>query len=159
MNIRITTAASLLRILWPAFELRDGGVFLEGTHTGQLGDFATLTEAEAFYNYTHMTDAFVHRMRYVHDESLDGERPDPDDPEHVLSWEVVRQIGMMWLQKLRLDFPHDRFRVYVTRYDEPIVRFHKVREHEPFWLDDPPVDKADPDYIVFDTVNFNATSA
>lgn len=151
MNIRITTAASLLRMLWPRFELKDGGVVLEGTNTPQLGDFATLTEAEAFYSHTHMTDVFVHRMRYEYDESLEGERPDPTDPKHVLSWEVARQIGTMWLQKLSLDFPHDRFRVYVTRYDEPLVRFHKVREHEQLWLEDPPVDVEDPGYVVFDT--------
>jgi hypothetical protein len=38
--------------------------------------------------------------------------------------------------KLCDDFPDYRFRVYVTRLDDPIIRFHRVREHEPVWITD-----------------------
>jgi hypothetical protein len=42
----------------------------------------------------------------------------------------------MWAAKLQHDFPRERFRVYYTQYDNPIVRFHRVRTNEPVWLTD-----------------------
>jgi hypothetical protein len=157
--IRITSAASIIRTLWPDFDQRNGAILLAGTATPQLDEFASLTEAEAFYSHTHLVDLFGHKMRYVYDAEFEGERPDPADPEHILSWNLAQTIAQMWLQKLRLDFPNERFRVYATRYDDPIVRFHKVRGDETPWLEDPPADIPDPGYVVFDTAALSPTSA
>ena len=149
--IRITSAASIVRTLWPDFEQRDGAFLLAGTATPQLDQFASLTEAEAFYSHTHLVDLFDHKMQYIYDADVEGERPDPSDPEHILSWNLAQRIAQMWLQKLRWDFPTERFRVYATRYDDPIVRFHKVRDGETLWLQDSATDISDPGYVVFDT--------
>ena len=43
--------------------------------------------------------------------------------------ELGKQIARMWAVKLKADFPLDRFRVYYTQNDNPIVRFHKVRDN------------------------------
>jgi hypothetical protein len=57
--------------------------------------------------------------------------------------------------KLKTDFPNERFRVYYTRYDNPIVRFHKVRPDEDVWLSDEELRNAsDPsfrDEVICDT--------
>lgn len=39
----------------------------------------------------------------------------------------------MWLRKLEQEFPTNRFRVYVTTRNDPIVRFHRVYEGERPW--------------------------
>jgi hypothetical protein len=47
-----------------------------------------------------------------------------------------RKMAEAWFAKLRRDFPADRFRVYFTKEDNPIVRFHRVYQGEAFWLDE-----------------------
>ncbi|MGB8648925.1 MAG: hypothetical protein WCF84_27055 [Anaerolineae bacterium] len=41
----------------------------------------------------------------------------------------------MWFEKLKNDFPQYRFRVYYTQLDNPVVRFHRVRIDELYWLE------------------------
>jgi hypothetical protein len=57
--------------------------------------------------------------------------------------------------KLKIDFPAARFRIYYTQYDNPIVRFHKVRDGEAFWISDDALQTAtDPSFrcaLIFDT--------
>jgi hypothetical protein len=45
-------------------------------------------------------------------------------------------MGRMWLAKLSADFPAYHFRVYVTKLDDPIIHFHRVREDERPWFTD-----------------------
>jgi hypothetical protein len=37
---------------------------------------------------------------------------------------------------LQVDFPDYRFRVYYTQEDNPVVRFHRARDGEPYWLNE-----------------------
>ena len=67
---------------------------------------------------------------------LPSEYPDPTHPEFVAAWELAKRIGQMWLAKLEQDFPERRFRVYVSRHDDPIIHFHQVRPGEQPWLSD-----------------------
>ena len=57
--------------------------------------------------------------------------------------------------KLKADFPHNRFRVYYTQYDNPIVRFHMVRSDEPMWISNEQLKSATApsfsDAVVYDT--------
>jgi len=66
-------------------------------------------------------------------EDLDvvEETYDVNHPDFADACELGKQMARMWAMKLKADFPRDRFRVYYTQYDNPIVRFHKVRENEP----------------------------
>ena len=55
--------------------------------------------------------------------------------------------------KLKTDFPTERF--HYTQYDNPIVRFHKVRPDEHVWLSDEELlDASDPSFratVIYDT--------
>ena len=64
-------------------------------------------------------------------------------------------MARMWATKLKADFPNEQFCVYYTQYDNPIVRFHKVRSNEHVWLSDRELlDATDPsfrDALIYDT--------
>lgn len=134
--IRVTTAHQLSSLFWPSFELRDGVILLTGTPTPELSRFDTLSEAEAFYSHTHVFDCFRHAIPSVHNPEWDTESPNPTHAEFALAWDLAKRMGHMWLSKLVHDFPQARFRVYVTKLDEPIVRYHRVRENEADWYRD-----------------------
>jgi hypothetical protein len=57
-------------------------------------------------------------------------------------------MGQMWFAKLTRGFPRYRFRVYVSRLDDPIVHFHRVRDGEPVWVRD---EEADADLLILDS--------
>jgi hypothetical protein len=80
---------------------------------------------------------------------------DETHPDFIGACKFGKSIARAWTLKLRYDFPHDRFRVYFTQYDNPIVRFHKVRANEHFWLTDEDLlsatDASFRDAIVYDT--------
>ena len=69
--------------------------------------------------------------------------------------EVGKTMARMWATKLKADFPGERFRVYYTQYDNPIVRFHKVRPNEHVWQSDKELmDATDPSFrgaLIYDT--------
>jgi len=94
---------------------------------------------------------------YRYDPRLDLERPDAESPQHAEAWELAQRIGRMWFAKLCDDFPDYRFRVYVTRLDDPIIRFHRVREHEPVWITDEKAAAwmARGDIVIFDSSTAN----
>ena len=85
-------------------------------------------------------------MRY--DTEAEQDAPDPNTPEHGAAWELAQRMGEMWLAKLTTDFPTYRFRVYVSRLDDPIVHFHRVRDNEPVWIRD---EDASPDLLILDS--------
>ena len=136
--LRVTTARRVADILWPAFVERNGMIFLPCTHpsmwTAQAG--LTLTEHERLQGHSHIQDLFRWDVPRFYDAELEADRPDPDTPEHALAWEVAQRIGEMWFAKLTRDFPTYRFRVYVSRLDDPIVHFHRVRDGDPVWIPD-----------------------
>jgi hypothetical protein len=136
--LRVSTARRVADIFWPDFVERDGVVLLPDvrTQTPPPASHATLTEYERFHSHSHIQDLFRWDVPMVHDAELDLEQPDSSSAEHAAAWDLAQRLGAMWLAKLGADFPGDRFRVYVTRLDDPIVHFHRVRESEPLWISD-----------------------
>ena len=142
--IRISTATRLLDIYWPTFTAVGDGVFLGADLPSAEGSpppvdalhSIPLIEAEWSQTHTHIFDHFRHTIPKIHDAAWDIYRPDPTHPEFEEAWRLAKTIGQMWLAKLQVDFPRDRFCVYVTKFDDPIVRFHKLRVGEEPYLSD-----------------------
>jgi hypothetical protein len=153
--LRVSTARHIAAILWPAFVERNGMIFLPDSHPDAWSapPASTLTAHERLQSHSHIQDLFRWDVPTRHDPLLDLEVPDPDSPDHAAAWELAQQIGQMWLAKLMRDFPTYRFRVYVSRLDDPIVHFHRVRDHEPVWIPD---EEANENLIILDS--FRATN-
>ena len=114
---------------------------------------------ESFVNHTHVFDEFANSAsRLVSEEVLYDER----HPDFPFACELGQRIAMLWALKLKADFPHWRFRVYYTQYDNPIIRFHRVREDEKPWLSDEALrDAVDPSFrnaLIYDTLNLNLSA-
>lgn len=143
-RLSVRTGAQLLKLFWPDF-VEINGCILAGFQCGG-GPIQELkegkTETESFINHTHVLDEFRNKAtserREEVSEDLDvvEETYDVNHPDFADACELGKQMARMWAMKLKADFPRDRFRVYYTQYDNPIVRFHKVRENEPQWLSD-----------------------
>ena len=135
--LRLRTACRVADLLWPRFERSEGVILLADiTVTSGPEKFESLSDFERFFSHTHLFDLFAHSIPLIHDNELDIDRPDPAHPEFAAAWQLAKCIGQMWFAKLQWDFPHDRFRVYVTKLDDPIVHFHKGRSGERLWLTD-----------------------
>jgi hypothetical protein len=144
VRVSVRTGIQLLRLFWPDFIELNGCIFAAFQCRGgpiqesKEGN----TETECFINHTHLLDEFRNRATSEHREAASNdfevveEVYDVNHPDFVGACELGKQIARMWAMKLKADFPLDRFRVYYTQYDNPIVRFHKVRENEAVWLDD-----------------------
>jgi hypothetical protein len=136
--LHIRTARRVADILWPDFVERDGVILLatERPSGSPPGPHATLTEYERFHGHTHIQDVFRWDVPYRHDAEMELDRPETESPQHAAAWEFAKRMGRMWIAKLCADFPAYRFRVYVSRLDDPIVHFHRVRTGEPLWIPD-----------------------
>lgn len=139
-HVTVTGALCVSRILWPDFIEEHGCVFL-GWHSGSnpppAGD--TATGWESFINHTHIFDEFANEATAVVSEDVVY---DEHHPDFLAACELGRQIAKLWALKLKIDFPSERFRVYYTQYDNPIVRFHRVREEESYWVSDEAIQTA-----------------
>lgn len=143
-RISVNIAAHILKLFWPDFVEINGCVLADfqchGRTIQELSEGKTATES--FINHTHVLDEFENlatcERREAVSEELDvvEETYDITHPDFLDACEVGKQMARMWATKLKSDFPDERFRVYYTQYDNPIVRFHKVREHEATWLSD-----------------------
>ncbi len=159
-SVTVRAALTVSWLLWPDFVEEHGCVFL-GRHSGSnpppAGD--TATGWESFVNHTHVFDEFAnHASTFVSEEVVYNEQ----HPDFLSACELGQQIAKLWALKLKLDFPNAHFRVYYTQYDNPIVRFHKVRDDEPQWLSDEALQSAtDPSFrnaLIYDTSRINLPS-
>jgi hypothetical protein len=162
-SVSVRTASELLQIFWPDFVDVDGCIFARfqcsGGPINELSEGKT--ETECFINHTHVLDEFhndatsAHRDAVSEDFEVVEETYDPAHPDFVTACEIGRQMARLWAMKLKSEFPNERFRVYYTQYDNPIVRFHKVRINEPVWLTNEQLrDAADPSFrnaVIYDT--------
>ena len=131
-------AETILRVAWPSFVEVGGGTFLREaapSDAASLGRFYDLTAAEAFCNHVHVLDLVEHGA------GLDGSDPergyyDATHPDFLAASEAGKIIAQSWQAKLARDFPGRRFRVYFCADDNPVVRFHTVRDNEAPWLDE-----------------------
>lgn len=158
----IRTATSVAQILWPDFIEVNDCVFLAlfaGESPSELP--AGKTETECFINHMHLFDEFgneattENRTHYSEVLEVVEETYDINHRDFIAARDLGLKIARMWAVKLKLDFPRDRFRVYYTQYDNPIVRFHKVRSGEPEWLSDAALRlTTDPNFqnaVIYDT--------
>jgi hypothetical protein len=149
----MSAALSVARILWPDFVEEHGCVFL-GWHSGSNPPPAndTATGWESFVNHTHILDEFENAAETTVGEEVVYNKVHPD---FISACDLGRRIAKLWTLKLKIDFPFHRFRVYYTQHDNPIVRFHKVRDDEAYWLSDDALQAAtDPsfrDALIYDT--------
>ena len=135
--MKLRTAHDASSVLWPEFQEIDGSVYLarEVPKAGIARGTMTRTEAESFHNHVHVLDLFDHTI--PGHEGADGAWLwDTTHAEFALATDLSRRLGSMWLAKLRLDYPGRMFRIYATRLDDPIVRFHEVHAGEASWLSD-----------------------
>jgi len=160
--ISVRSAHHVLRVFWPDFVDVDGCVFAafqwSGSAQAPSGD---KTSWECFVNHTHLLDEFKNtatmERRKPASENLDEVEVfyDHTHPDFVAACEQGIKVARMWATKLKLDYPQQRFRVYYTQYDNPILRFHKVRTDEPVWLSDEALLSAtDPSFsgaVIYDT--------
>lgn len=162
-RVSVRTGVHLLRLFWPDFVEVNGCIFaafqVRGGPIQELKDGKT--ETECFINHTHLLDEFrnratsEHKDTVSHDFEVIEDSYDVNHPDFVVACELGKQIALMWATKLKSDFPGHRFRVYYTQYDNPIVRFHKVRENETVWLADDALrsatDRSFTSAVIYDT--------
>jgi hypothetical protein len=141
--VSVATASDLLQVIWPDFVEVNECIFASFQwHGNYSGDFKDKTATESFINHTHILDEFRNRATFELREPVSKDLDllekifDATHPDFVGACKLGRTIAKMWAIKLNADFPKDRFRIYYTQYDNPIVRFHKVRPNEYEWLSD-----------------------
>lgn len=130
-KVNVKTGLCLASIVWPDFEEADGAIFLKEVPRAKRAEDMDMTGWEAFASHQHILDLFQHRA------DTTGGTEDfyiPTHPDFIAACAFGKKLADAWFCKLRRDFPHYRFRVYYTQDDNPIVRFHRVREGEPFWF-------------------------
>ncbi|HEY2389993.1 MAG TPA: hypothetical protein VGK22_02365 [Candidatus Angelobacter sp.] len=142
-RVSFRTASDLAQLLWPDFVEEDGCIFLafqphhSDSSNNSKESYGGKTYRESFVNHTHILDEFRNQATFAKrievSKNLDEveETYNETHPDFIAACALGLKIAKMWAAKLKLDFPHDRFRVYYTQYDNPIVRFHKVRVDEP----------------------------
>ena len=77
-----------------------------------------------------MFDLFAHRAYYLRGPPFDRGHPD-----FAAACKLGEILCEAWAAKLRRDFPDEDYAVICTRDDNPIVRFHKIREDRALWVD------------------------
>lgn len=140
--VPLRAALAVSRILWPDF-IEENGCVLLGWHEGSNPPPAndTATGWESFVNHTHILDEFANADEVS--TLVSGEvEYNEHHPDFISACDLGQQIAKLWALKLKIDFPFARFRVYYTQYDNPVVRFHKVRDDEPQWLPDEVLQRA-----------------
>jgi hypothetical protein len=153
----ISNAVHVDKYFWPVFKVERGLYLLSWESSKPLDHMkaATLTEIESFCNHTHITDIFdiSRELTWVSKEG--AIEYDLKHLEYQHLCKIGKRMAFFWALKLRMDFPAERFRVYFYAGDEPIVRFHKVRPNEDFWLDEAQVseDILSGRVVIFDTEN------
>jgi hypothetical protein len=140
----LKSAEKVLQFLWPDFVVENGMVLLARHAGSNACPSGTLTDWESFINHTHVFDEFgseseaVSQITESYGPELDKIEITYDEahPDFLAACQLGKRAARLWAMKLKEDFPTERFRVYYTQYDNPIVRFHKVREDEAPWMPD-----------------------
>src|ERR1017187_2838898 len=154
----LRSAEMVLQFLWPEFVVENGMVLLARHAGSNPCPSGTLTDWESFINHTHVFDEFSSESEAVRQSTVSHDEIeityDERHPDFRAACRLGKTAARLWAMKLKEDFPDERFRVYYTQYDNPIVRFHKVREDEAPWLPDEAITTARGDLrnaLVFDS--------
>lgn len=153
--ISLSTALDAADIFWPAFVELGGCVLL----AREVPDPATFrrresrTGTESFVNHVHLTDLFDHDIPAADHPEHGYWVYDEAHPDFGRAWELGSRLAETWAAKLRHEYPHRRFRLYLTRRDTPVLRFHQLRPDEAPWAsaDEITAATASGDMLVIDT--------
>ncbi|MCW7469368.1 hypothetical protein [Leptospira kanakyensis] len=115
---------------WPEFIDRNGMIFIKSEYSKIDKLPKDPIEAECFINHLHILDLFNHSADLPDEPFWDTEHSDYKD-----AWNLGKHISEMWKQKLERDFPNDNFRIYLSKNDNPVLRFHKVRKNHINWFE------------------------
>jgi hypothetical protein len=129
----VTTALQIAELLWPDFVLEGGATFVKSAREGApqtIQSLGGLLEAEWFVNHTHVLDNFVHGALLPTEPFWDSTHQD-----FARACRLGEIMCETWAAKLRRDAPDEDYAVYCTRDDNPIVRFHKIREPDDVYFD------------------------
>jgi hypothetical protein len=140
--VPIDLAQEIATVVWPRFIEYDGLVFVDlpGCRPGpgrvrlDPGNGMDRTGLEAFMSHIHVLDLFKHDRKVFKPRTL---RYDRRHRHFRLAERLGQIVAEAWFAKLQCDFPQQHFRVYYTRDDNPIVRFHRVYAGEHVWMDNP----------------------
>jgi hypothetical protein len=166
-QIPVGAAFEMLQVLWPDFVEVNGCVFAAFQWKESYSGWGEpKTETESFINHTHIFDEFLngatleYRKPVSNKLDVTEEIYDESHPDFLAACKLGKTVARMWAMKLKADFPSEQFRVYYTQYDNPIVRFHKVRVNEHVWLSDQGLldasDASFRDAIICDTAHLSA---
>ncbi len=145
-------------LLSPDFVERDGWILPKGNP--ECGEhnrdhFDSDSELEAGCTHVHVLDCFENgaSRKGVVLEDIDDSLYDFKHPDFLAACRIGKAMVVAWASTLTADFPGRHFRIYYTELDNPIVRFHQIRENERFWMTDEEVLKEEPPNraAVFDT--------
>jgi hypothetical protein len=121
--VKFKTALKISNLYWPNFVEQGGAIFLESALENSYGIPEDPMEAECFVNSIHLLDIFKN------DASLDNEPYwNFKHPDFISAFELCLKLAEMWASKLSNDFPNSQFVIICTKYDNPMIRFHKLRE-------------------------------
>ncbi|MGG4197282.1 hypothetical protein [Paenibacillus sp. UNC217MF] len=123
---RFQEHTELIELIWPTFIEVDGCVIIQKDSESErklnldfiLSQFGDRTGFEAAESHVHMRDV----SKFFEENPIEGLR-------------FAKKVVSMWAAKLKLDFPNYRFLIILTFHgDDSIVRFHKLRNNEPLWV-------------------------
>ncbi len=125
-------------LLNPTFVLRDGHVMIaEEPCADSPTKFGSRTDFDAFATHIHVLDVSPDLGIPWHDDpETGGVIPDHADPRFHEAWARAKRAAHAWAATLRQQFPERAFRVYATKLQDPVVRFHALWPGEdPWWSD------------------------
>jgi len=106
------------------------GVVLLATEKQNFDPYLTwfddLSELELFLNHIHILDFFQNDA-----ESEEHPFYDESSGDFKFAWETVQTLVPVWAEKLTIKFPDYQFKIIGTKYDNPIIRFCRLRSPEP----------------------------
>lgn len=121
--VKFNTALKISNLYWPEFVEQDGAVFLKSALENSYGIPDEPMAAECFVNSVHLLDIFKN------DASVDDEPYwDSNHTDFISAFELSLKISEMWACKLSKDYPNYKFVIICTKYDNPMIKFHKLRE-------------------------------
>ena len=121
--VKFKTALEISKLYWPVFVEKDEAIFLQLALENSYGIPSEPMEAECFVNSIHLLDLFKNDASINDEPYWDFEHPD-----FTSAYELALKISDMWASKLAKDFPSYKFVIICTKYDNPMIRFHKLRE-------------------------------
>ena len=85
--------------------------------------FDNPTDLELFLNHVHILDHFDNNAELAEEPFYNENASD-----FIFSWEVAKELVDIWSKQLKDKFPNFQFEITATKYDNPIIRFCRLRK-------------------------------